>query len=312
MVDTPSELASSAVREAQDLVARIGAIVKAAWLEGFEDERIRYPDSAWRHAGFRLALDDESVPVQDEHLELRNILRVARGLLEEVRISNNALVESRALLEAIEQVSNGESVSDFMMSFPLVRLIQNTSHELYLSRDWQQKFEQADAVTVALREQVEQLQKRAPKKTGSLCPQCGFETITSSVTMECFEGICHERDHLEAEVARLTAEQLGEWKAGHMADHSGHMFRCAKVNGKWVCAKSCAQATLDALVRGLTELASQLLVEVEEVVNGNFRCRVCKFKAQESEGNHAIPDWHWSKCPAAKIATLLASAGTEE
>jgi hypothetical protein len=44
----------------------------------------------------------------------------------------------------------------------------------------------------------------------------------------------------------LRAE-LDEWKAQHMADASGHMFRCAKVNGVWQCATGCAMATVQAL-----------------------------------------------------------------
>ncbi len=48
------------------------------------------------------------------------------------------------------------------------------------------------------------------------------------------------------EIERLQAE-VAAWKAGAMADATGHMFRCAKVNGVWQCAKGCAVAALSVL-----------------------------------------------------------------
>ena len=36
----------------------------------------------------------------------------------------NEVVQSNALLEAIEDILNGESTSDFMLSFPVVRRVE--------------------------------------------------------------------------------------------------------------------------------------------------------------------------------------------
>lgn len=44
---------------------------------------------------------------------------------------------------------------------------------------------------------------------------------------------------VQARIAQM-AEELEDWKAGRMADASGHMFRCAKVNGVWSCRDGCA------------------------------------------------------------------------
>jgi hypothetical protein len=72
-----------------------------------------------------------------------------------------------------------------------------------------QKIVLRDALTtiVALRQQL--AAARQAEKTGALCPQCGFETVTSSVTMEAFASICHERDDALAEVQRLR-QQLAD------------------------------------------------------------------------------------------------------
>lgn len=50
-----------------------------------------------------------------------------------------------------------------------------------------------------------------------------------------------------ADVEAVEAE-LNAWKAGQMADASGHLFRCAKINGKWSCSKGCAMDALAALL----------------------------------------------------------------
>lgn len=51
--------------------------------------------------------------------------------------------------------------------------------------------------------------------------------------------IIQQRDALRAEV--------DEWKTGRMADATGHMFRCAKINGVWSCQKGCAVAEVEQL-----------------------------------------------------------------
>src|SRR3990167_10923347 len=45
--------------------------------------------------------------------------------------------------------------------------------------------------------------------------------------------------------------QLGAWRTSTMADATGHMLRCTKVNGAWACAAGCAAARL-AAVEALT------------------------------------------------------------
>ena len=60
-------------------------------------------------------------------------------------------------------------------------------------------------------EQAEQERDKAREavKTGALCPSCGHETITSSVTMESFEAVCFERDQAEAALVAMTQELQG-------------------------------------------------------------------------------------------------------
>lgn len=57
------------------------------------------------------------------------------------------------------------------------------------------------------------------------------------------------------EVSKLKCE-LSEWKLASAANETGHLFRCARVNGKWSCAKGClaiAHTTLRGLVRDVVD-----------------------------------------------------------
>lgn len=60
----------------------------------------------------------------------------------------------------------------------------------------------------------------------------------------------------QQEIDKLTAE-LDAWKTQQMADATGHMFRCAKVNGEWVCAMGCAKATLNKESLELIEVVAR-------------------------------------------------------
>lgn len=58
-------------------------------------------------------------------------------------------------------------------------------------------------------------------------------------------------------IARLTAkvQELEEERPNYRADSTGHLFRCARVNGVWSCHKGCAvaaKASLEADVQRLT------------------------------------------------------------
>lgn len=47
---------------------------------------------------------------------------------------------------------------------------------------------------------------------------------------------------VQSEQSKAVAAELDAWKTGAMADATGHLFRCAKVNGQWSCAPGCAKA----------------------------------------------------------------------
>lgn len=67
----------------------------------------------------------------------------------------------------------------------------------------------------------------------------------------------HEQQvaQLRENVSKIECE-LSEWKLASAANETGHLFRCARVNGKWSCAKGChaaAHTTLRGLVREVME-----------------------------------------------------------
>lgn len=70
-----------------------------------------------------------------------------------------------------------------------------------------------------------------------------------------------------SEIRRLEAE-LDAWKTGAMADATGHMHRCAKVNGSWSCAIGCAVAERDALRKALEGVLIQFTPEHLDRVSG--------------------------------------------
>jgi hypothetical protein len=59
-----------------------------------------------------------------------------------------------------------------------------------------------------------------------------------------------ERDALQAE--------LNEWRTGARADETGHLRRCAKVNGAWECAEGCAKAEVERMIYSGDALARAL------------------------------------------------------
>lgn len=78
-----------------------------------------------------------------------------------------------------------------------------------------------------------------------------------------------ENTRLAAKVATLEC-QLSEWSTGARADETGHMFRCAKVNGVWSCAKGCAMARVAALEqeRDTYRDEAKRLTDLYELVEG--------------------------------------------
>lgn len=73
------------------------------------------------------------------------------------------------------------------------------------------------------------------------CPGCGHEERIAA---------------LEAKLAEVQAE-IAEWRTGAHADATGHLHRCAKVNGVWQCAAGCAVAERDALMVKLAEAQAE-------------------------------------------------------
>lgn len=72
------------------------------------------------------------------------------------------------------------------------------------------------------------------------------------------------------EVSKLKCE-LSEWKLASAANETGHLFRCARVNGKWSCAKGClaiAHTTLRGLVRDASYHIEQVEADLHTALNG--------------------------------------------
>lgn len=80
------------------------------------------------------------------------------------------------------------------------------------------------------------------------------------VTAE-YAALIQDHAELEGELAK-TQTELSELKVGAHADETGHLHRCARVNGVWNCAKGCAVAERDALKARLAA-ALNLLREAE-------------------------------------------------
>lgn len=62
----------------------------------------------------------------------------------------------------------------------------------------------------------------------------------------------------EAEIARLRAELEDAQSATVRADETGHMYRCAKVNGVWACHQDCAKAALATLRREVEAVVQEI------------------------------------------------------
>ena len=60
------------------------------------------------------------------------------------------------------------------------------------------------------------------------------------------ERNCVHMDEYQAVQERLAEAELGlgEWKTGVHADSTGHLYRCAKVNGVWQCAEGCQMTAM--------------------------------------------------------------------
>ena len=85
------------------------------------------------------------------------------------------------------------------------------------------------------------------------------------------EGVCEAclvnalRTYAEQEVNKATSTlqaALDEWRTHRMADATGHMLRCAKVNQVWSCAKGCAVAERNALLA--VAKATQAYLDAQE------------------------------------------------
>ena len=73
---------------------------------------------------------------------------------------------------------------------------------------------------------------------------------------EAFHRHMCRADKAEAERDRLEAE-YNEYRSLEAGDRTGHLLRCARVNGKWVCADGCPKALVDELVGALQEWRSR-------------------------------------------------------
>ena len=85
---------------------------------------------------------------------------------------------------------------------------------------------------------------------GTACSQCVQCLRAEILTLRA------ELAQAKDEVALLKGESA-HWRA----DATGHMFRCAKVNGVWVCAKGCAKASLATYIEGAHQIAQEMQAE---------------------------------------------------
>ena len=61
-------------------------------------------------------------------------------------------------------------------------------------------------------------------------------------------------------------QELSDWRVNAHADETGHLHRCAKVNGVWSCVLGCAVRERDAARAEIDKLASTVLALDEEQI----------------------------------------------
>lgn len=84
---------------------------------------------------------------------------------------------------------------------------------------------------------------------GPCCPGPAYHDAGAEVIRDLLAALRtlrEQRDELRAESAN--------WRA----DATGHMFRCAKVNGKWSCAEGCAMPRAESAEREVAALIDAL------------------------------------------------------
>lgn len=80
-----------------------------------------------------------------------------------------------------------------------------------------------------------------------------------------------DRDYGRKVIAAALAERLAtaeattnEWRSFAAADATGHLMRCAKVNGEWMCVMGCPAARLRSLEGALADVKAKLEAASEE------------------------------------------------
>jgi hypothetical protein len=98
-----------------------------------------------------------------------------------------------------------------------------------------------------------------------MCADLRAERDRLGIEVERLRMLKHELTRAFSTAAKETEQaeaKLAEWEAGAHADETGHLHRCAKVNGVWSCADGCVVAKLAQVVEGSRD-ADALLTDAE-------------------------------------------------
>lgn len=79
-----------------------------------------------------MKLEDEITKIIERADGIRKIAEIIRG-------QQNELVQANAMLESIDELISGKEVSDFMLSFPLVRNVSDIVYQLEQFQSPQEK-----------------------------------------------------------------------------------------------------------------------------------------------------------------------------
>ena len=110
-----------------------------------------------------------------------------------------------------------------------------------------------------------------------ICPVCLRVKSALAAYVRDLEGAL-TRAEGERDDARAT---VSEWRSGLAADWTGHMLRCARINGRWSCDPRCPSQRLAAL-EGALRGARQ---RVDEYDNRLCWCRHLRMFADSLHDN---------------------------
>lgn len=168
--------------------------------------------------------------------DIETLLRLQLGEAEKAKINAQ---------QAVERLWESRQCAETYMLILADKLQFSSSQFPQLSSGWCEEL--VNTIT-ALQSQLAVAQAQV------LEAQDGVNALLEASSDRCRK---HEQQvaQLRENVSKIECE-LSEWKLASAANETGHLFRCARVNGKWSCAKGCPAAAHTTL-RGLVETACQ-------------------------------------------------------